>query len=888
MHSLMRVDKRNGNFEDVSFDKILKRIQLLCIGEEFNKKLSIDPTTIAQKVCSEIYDNVKTTELDELSSQIAISMYSKDPEYSTLAGRIVVSNHHKMIDHSFSNVIEQLFKNDIIQEYLYQLVIENKERIDNEINPMKDYELDFFGFKTLEKSYLLKIKNEIVESPQYLFMRVALCIHRDNLEKAFETYHHIANKEFIHATPTLFNAGTKREQLASCFLLAMKEDSVHGIYDTLKDCALISKYSGGIGLHIHNIRANHSFIHGTNGYSNGIVPMLRVFNDTARYIDQGGGKRNGSFAIYLEPWHADILEFLELKKNHGNELERARDLFYGLWIPDLFMERVESGGEWTLMCPDECPGLSDCYGSEFVELYERYEGEGKGKGTIDAQKLWFSILNSQIETGTPYLLYKDACNEKSNQKNLGTIKSSNLCTEIIEYSNEEETAVCNLASISLPSCLQEKDISKLSLVIYSKPNCCYCEYAKTLCDTMDIQYEIKDYQEITLSPERPHGVKFPKIYNDGNELIGGYTELVKYICPEYDYQKLTKLSKVLTYNLNKIIDYNFYPIPETEKSNRRHRPIGIGVQGLTNVFYEMKVPFGSDESKEINKKIFESIYYGSLEASMEISKEREESMRRLQIGSNQLNHSSPYYSPDEFVDAEELYRLRDIMKPIKEELERNEYLGTYSTYINSPLYHGELQQDLWGETVDNSLHDWDSLRENIQKYGVRNSLLIAPMPTASTSQILGNYECIEPVISNIYSRRVLAGEFMVVNEYLVNDLLLLNKWNPEIKDKLIINDGSVQDIDEIPQFIKDRYKTAWEIKQKDIIDMASDRGRFICQSQSLNLFIESPNFKILSSMHFYGWKKGLKTGMYYLRTRPSSKAIQFTVEPETICESCSA
>ena len=418
MYSLMRVEKRNGNLEDVSFDKILKRIQLLCIGEEFNNKLNIDPTKIAQKVCSEIYDNVKTTELDELSSQIAISMYSKDPEYSTLAGRIVVSNHHKMIDHSFSNVIEQ--------------VIENKERIDNEINPMKDYELDFFGFKTLEKSYLLKIKNEIVESPQYLFMRVALCIHRDNLEKAFETYHHIANKEFIHATPTLLNAGTKREQLASCFLLAMKEDSVHGIYDTLKDCALISKYSGGIGLHIHNIRANHSFIHGTNGYSNGIVPMLRVFNDTARYIDQGGGKRNGSFAIYLEPWHADILEFLELKKNHGNELERARDLFYGLWIPDLFMERVESGGEWTLMCPDECPGLSDCYGSEFVELYERYEGEGKGKGTIDAQKLWFSILNSQIETGTPYLLYKDACNEKSNQKNLGTIKSSNLCTEIIE------------------------------------------------------------------------------------------------------------------------------------------------------------------------------------------------------------------------------------------------------------------------------------------------------------------------------------------------------------------------------------------------------------------------------------------------------------------------
>ena len=888
MYSLMRVEKRNGNFEDVSFDKILKRIQLLCIGEEFKKKLSIDPTTIAQKVCSEIYDDVQTSELDELSSQIAISMYSKDPEYATLASRIVVSNHHKMIDSSFSNVIEQLFKNDIIQEYLYQLVIENKERINNEINPMKDYELDFFGFKTLEKSYLLKIKNEIVESPQYLFMRVALCIHRDNLEKAFETYHHIANKDFIHATPTLFNAGTKREQLASCFLLAMKEDSVNGIYDTLKDCALISKYSGGIGLHIHNVRANHSFINGTNGYSNGIVPMLRVFNDTARYIDQGGGKRNGSFAIYLEPWHADILEFLELKKNHGNEQERARDLFYGLWIPDLFMERVEKGHEWTLMCPDECPGLSDCYGSDFVELYEKYEKEGKGREKISAQKIWFAILNSQIETGTPYLLYKDACNEKSNQNNLGTIKSSNLCTEIIEYSNEEETAVCNLASISLPSCLEEIDTSDLSLTIYSKPQCCYCNYAKMLCDSMNIQYIVKDYRDITLSPESPHGVTFPKIYQNENDFIGGYTELVEYLRPEYDYQKLKELSKVLTYNLNKIIDYNFYPIPETERSNRRHRPIGIGVQGLANVFYEMKIPFDSDKSKEINKKIFESIYYGSLEASMEIARSREESMRKLQIGSHQLNHGSPYYSPEEFISSEELYQLRDEMLPIEKELERNEFLGTYSSYIGSPMYHGSLQHDLWGEEVDNSLHDWSSLREEIKKYGVRNSLLVAPMPTASTSQILGNYECIEPVISNIYSRRVLAGEFMVINEYLVNDLILLDKWNPEIKDKIIINDGSIQNIEEIPQFIKDRYKTAWEVKQRHILDMAADRGKFICQSQSLNLFVEAPNYKILSSMHFYGWKRGLKTGMYYLRTRPSSKALQFTVEPEKVCESCSA
>ena len=827
---------------------------------------------------------MKTTELDELSSQISISLYSKNPEYATLASRIVISNHHKRTNESFSSVIEDLYENDIVQEYLYTLVKENKESIDNEMNPLKDYELDFFGFKTLEKSYLLKINDCIVERPQYLFMRVALCIHRDNLEKAFETYHHISNKDFIHATPTLFNAGTKREQLASCFLLAMKEDSVHGIYDTLKDCALISKYSGGIGLHIHNIRANHSFINGTNGYSNGIVPMLRVFNDTARYIDQGGGKRNGSFAIYLEPWHADILEFLELKKNHGNELERARDLFYGLWIPDLFMKRVEKGEKWTLMCPDECPGLSDCYGDEFVELYEKYEHEGKGKDQIDAQKIWFAILNSQIETGTPYLLYKDACNAKSNQNNLGTIKSSNLCTEIIEYSNEEETAVCNLASISLPSCLEKMDTSNLSLTIYTKPGCCYCEYAKTLCNSMNIEYKEKDYHDITLSPESPHGVTFPKIYQNGNDFIGGYTELVEYLRPNYNYQKLKDLSKILTYNLNKIIDYNFYPIPETERSNRRHRPIGIGVQGLANVFYEMKIPFDSEESKEINKKMFESIYYGSLEASMEIAKSREEAMRKLKIGLNQLNH----YSLDEFISSEELYQLRDEMKPLEIELEREEYLGTYSSYIGSPLYNGNLQFDLWGEEVDNSLFDWDTLREEIKKYGVRNSLLVAPMPTASTSQILGNYECIEPVISNIYSRRVLAGEFMVINEYLVNDLILLNQWNPEIKDQIIIHDGSIQNIQGIPQFIKDRYKTAWEIKQKHIIDMATDRGKFICQSQSLNLFVESPNYKLLSSMHFYGWKKGLKTGMYYLRTRPSSKALQFTVEPEKICESCSA
>ena len=871
----MKVQKRDLNYEDVSFDKILTRIKLLCISDEFPDKLNIDPTIIAQKVCSEIYDGVTTSTLDELSSQIAISMYSRHPNYATLASRIVVSNHHKTTPDSFSGVIKKLHEHRLIKDYLYEIVCENEELINTIIDPHRDYNLDFFGFKTLEKSYLLKIKNVTVETPQYLFMRVALCIHRDNLEKAFETYHHISNKDFIHATPTLFNAGTTREQLASCFLLAMKEDSVTGIYDTLKDCALISKYSGGIGLHVHNIRANNSFIHGTNGYSNGIVPMLRVFNDTARYIDQGGGKRNGSFAIYLEPWHADIYEFLELKKNHGNELERARDLFYGLWIPDLFMKRVQGNGDWTLMCPDECPGLSDCHGDKFDELYCRYEKDNQGKKTVKAQELWFHILTSQIETGTPYLLYKDACNHKSNQNNIGTIKSSNLCTEIIQYSDDTQTAVCNLASLSLPSCLEPRDISNLELTIYTKENCCYCDYTKRLCREKGIHYIEKTKDELLMSNEEPYNITFPRIYHGGNLLIGGYTELVQFLRPTYNYKKLSELAQILTVNLNKIIDHNFYPIPETEKSNVLHRPIGLGVQGLANVFYEMKISFDSDEAKEINKKIFESIYYGALVASNELASKREVDMKELKILlKDDIRH----------IKIKEYY---DKLNPQPEELERDTYLGTYSSYIGSEMYHGKLQFDLWGKTVTNELFDWDLLRNKIKLNGVRNSLLLAPMPTASTSQILGNFECFEPVISNIYSRRVLAGEFMVINEYLVRDLLSLGKWNPELKDKIIRNNGSVLGIDDIPSFIQERYKTAWEIKQKDIIDMSADRGRFICQSQSLNLFVESPNFKLLSSMHFYGWKQGLKTGMYYLRTRPSSQAIQFTISPESECENCS-
>ncbi len=879
----MLVQKRDGTTQEVSFDKILNRIKLLCSGEEFEEKINIDPVLIAQKVCTEIHDGVKTSKLDELASETAISLYSKNPDYSILASRIVISNHIKSTSSKFSEVAEVLYRNNIIQSYLYDIVSNNKEKIDNEIMENNDYKIDFFGFKTLQKSYLLRVNGVIIERPQHLFMRVALCIHRDNLDKAFETYHHISNKDFIHATPTLFNAGTNREQLASCFLLAMKEDSVMGIYDTLKDCALISKYSGGIGLHIHNIRSNGSFIKGTNGYSNGIVPMLKVFNDTARYIDQGGGKRNGSFAIYLEPWHADIEDFLELKKNHGNEHDRARDLFYGLWIPDLFMKRVKENGEWCLMCPHESPGLSDCYGDEFEELYMKYESEGRFRKKINAQDLWFAILTSQMETGTPYLLYKDACNRKSNQNNLGTIKSSNLCTEIIEYSNHEETAVCNLASISLPSCVVPQDFSDIVVTIYTKEGCMFCDAAKRLCSTNNINFITKDKSEYTLVTDELHGVTFPQIYYNGNEYIGGYTELVQWSKPNFDYQKLKNLSKTLTYNLNKIIDYNFYPIPETERSNRRHRPIGLGVQGLANVFYELKTEFGSDESKEINRKIFESIYYGSLQASMEIARDREEKMKVFKTG---IRSFAP--NEDEYVSDDILRRLNDELKPIDAEIERDEYLGSYSTYIGSPLYNGFLQHDLWGVPVDNSLHDWDTLRADIKKYGVRNSLLVAPMPTASTSQILGNFECIEPVISNIYTRRVLAGEFMVINEYLVKDLIEVGKWSEEMKDKIILNDGSVQNIKEIPSSIRERYKTAWEVKQRHILDMAADRGAFICQSQSLNLFVESPNFKRLSSMHFYGWERGLKTGMYYLRTRPSSKALQFTLEPDAPCVSCSA
>ena len=851
----MKVQKRNGTEEEVSFDKILNRIRLLSQSNEFLKKLDIDPTIIAQKVCSELYDGVTTSELDILSSEISISMYSGHLDYATLASRIIVSNHHKKTPSIFSEVIEKLYENNIIHKYLFDLVEVNKDSINKKIDYTRDYYLDFFGFKTLEKSYLLKCDGIIIERPQHVYMRVALCIHRNNIEKAFETYDYISNQYFIHATPTLFNAGTCREQLASCFLLSMKDDSIVGIYDTLKDCAKISKFAGGIGLHLHNIRANGSYIAGTNGTSNGLVPMIRVFNDTARYVDQGGGKRNGSFAMYLEPWHADVFEFIELKKNHGNELERARDLFYALWIPDLFMKRVKTDSEWTLMCPHKCPGLSDCHGEEFNTLYTNYEKEGKGNKVVRARDLWNAILTTQIETGTPYLLYKDQCNSKSNQKNLGTIKSSNLCTEIIEYSDKDETAVCNLASISLPRCLDYPKFIK-KFTIYSKDNCPYCDFTKKIISKMNVEYEvillndkkdrIKLYQTID-DKEEILVETMPQIYYDNN-YVGDFDAFEKLIKPNYNYEKLGEITKVLTQNLNNIIDFNFYPTPETERSNLRHRPIGIGVQGLANVFYEMGIAFDSQEAKIVNKNIFECIYYHALEKSMEISKVE----------------------------------------------------GPYSTFQGSPASKGILQFDMWhndnSPIKHNMNYDWDNLKILIKENGLRNSLLLAPMPTASTSQILGNYECFEPVMSNIYTRRVLAGEYLVLNNYLVKELMDLEIWNKELKDELIRFDGSVQNIDVIPDYIKKRYKTAWEIKQKNIIDMSADRGEYICQSQSLNLFIESPSLKVLTSMHFYAWKKGLKTGIYYLRSRPSSKAIQFTLKPKTnpeqktddgVCESCS-
>ncbi|MEB8328096.1 ribonucleoside-diphosphate reductase subunit alpha [Flavobacteriaceae bacterium KMM 6897] len=754
----MFVVKRDGKKEPMMFDKITARVRKLCYGLNG----LVDPVKVAMRVIEGLYDGVTTSELDNLAAEIAATMTTTHPDYAKLAARISISNLHKNTKKSFSETMKDLYvyvnprngkKAPLLSDEVYKVIEENSEILDSTIIYNRDFGYDYFGFKTLERSYLLKLNGKIAERPQHMLMRVSIGIHLNDLEAAVETYELMSKKFFTHATPTLFNAGMPKPQMSSCFLLAMKDDSIDGIYDTLKQTAKISQSAGGIGLSIHNVRATGSYIAGTNGTSNGIVPMLQVFNDTARYVDQGGGKRKGSFAIYVEPWHADIFDFLDLKKNHGKEEMRARDLFYAMWIPDLFMKRVEANEDWTLMCPNECPNLFNIHSEEFDALYLKYEAEDKGRKTIKARELWEKILESQIETGTPYMLYKDAANRKSNQKNLGTIRSSNLCTEIMEYTSPDEVAVCNLASIALPMFVKNG---------------------------------------------------------------------------EFDHKELFRVTKRVTKNLNRVIDRNYYPVKEAENSNMRHRPVGLGVQGLADAFIMLRLPFTSEEAKKLNQDIFETLYFAAVTASMEQAKDE----------------------------------------------------GPYSTYEGSPMSKGEFQHNLWG-IKDEELSgrwDWAKLRKEVKKNGVRNSLLVAPMPTASTSQILGNNECFEPYTSNIYTRRVLSGEFIVVNKHLLEDLVGLGLWNENMKQELMRANGSVQDIDGIPEDIKELYKTVWELSMKDIIDMSRHRGYFIDQSQSLNLFLENANYAKLTSMHFYAWKSGLKTGMYYLRTKAAVDAIKFTLD----------
>ena len=824
----MKVTKRNGSLEDVSFDKILHRVKK--IGSECN--IHVNYSLLVMKIIDQLYNNIDTTKIDELTAEHCAAQSTNHPDFSTLASHIIISNHHKNTRPSLLEVTKSLYNfydihgvhSPLIDEKYYNNVIQNIDKLEKMIDYKRDYLIDYFGFKTLERAYLFRIDGRIIERPQHMWMRVAIAIHGKNIDKIKATYYLMSTKHFTHATPTLFNAGTKRNQLSSCFLMAMENDSIDGIYNTLKDCANISKYAGGIGLHIHNIRAKGSHIRGTNGTSNGIVPMLRVFNNTARYVDQGGGKRNGSFAIYMEPWHADIFDFLEMKKNHGDEELKARDLFYALWIPDLFMERVKTDKEWSLMCPDECKGLSDVYGEDFEQLYRDYEKNNKQKRTVKARDLWLRILDSQMETGTPYLLYKDAANNKSNQKNLGTIKSSNLCTEIIEYSDDNETAVCNLASIALSSFVKNK---------------------------------------------------------------------------KFDYEHLHKVSKIVTENLNKIIDTNYYPTEKTKISNLKHRPIGIGVQGLADVFALMDLPFHNDKAAEVNKLIFETIYHGALEMSNELAIGRIKIMKDIKniYPSNKLENGSELLQYCEEVSSIISEEEWNLLIPNKYELmcKNVNHLGSYSSFDGSPASKGILQFDMWNVNPSNR-YNWIKLKQSIKDSGIRNSLLLAPMPTASTSQILGNNECFEPFTSNIYSRRTMAGEFMIVNKHLQRELIELNIWNDDIKNKIIEHKGSISNIDIIPEHIKNKYKIVWEIPMKRVLDMSIDRGAYICQSQSLNLWVENPTYQTLTSMHFYGWERGLKTGIYYLRRKAKHQAQQFTIEPSKTtqnendgeCEVCSS
>ena len=761
----MYVVKREGKKEPVKFDKITARIIKMCYGLD----PLVSPEAVAMKVIEGIYDGVSTSDLDNLAAEVAAAKTIDHPDYALLASRIAVSNLHKETKKTFSDVMQDLYNYidpktgenaALLSKEVHDIIMDNKNLLDSSIIYDRDFRYDYFGFKTLTRSYLMKLNGNIAERPQQMLMRVSVGIHKNDVESAIRTYNLMSEGWFTHATPTLFNSGTPKPQMSSCFLLTMKEDSIDGIYDTLKSCAQISQSAGGIGLSLHDIRATGSYIKGTNGTSNGIVPMLRVFNDTARYVDQGGGKRKGSFAMYLEPWHADVFDFLDLKKNHGKEEQRARDLFYALWIPDLFMKRVKENGDWTLMCPHECPGLSDTHSKEFEKLYTKYEKDGKGRKTIKAQDLWFKILESQIETGTPYMLYKDAANAKSNQQNLGVIKSSNLCTEIIEYTAPDEVAVCNLASLALP-----------------------------------------------------------KYVNDD---------------ATFNFEKLFEVTYQATINLNRIIDENFYPVEEAKNSNLRHRPIGLGVQGLADAFIMMRLPFESEEAKALNREVFETIYFASMTASKDLAKED----------------------------------------------------GAYESYAGSPVSKGIFQFDMWN-VKPTQRWEWDLLKDEVKKYGVRNSLLLAPMPTASTAQILGNNECFEPYTSNIYTRRVLSGEFIIVNKHLLKDLVKEGLWDKTMRQKIMSANGSVQNIEDVPENLKQLYKTAWEISQKSIIEQAADRGAYICQSQSLNIFMENANFGKLTSMHFYGWEKGLKTGMYYLRTKAATDAIKFTVDKDVVAKSTS-
>ena len=840
-----RVTKRDGRLETISFDKILTRVKKLGKNE-----LEVNYTALVQKVIDRLYDKIKTTEIDELTAQQCASLSTSHPDYGKLASRILISNHQKNTPNTFKQAMSKLYNfrdvnnkhSNIINTELWLNILNNENKIENMIDYERDYLFDYFGFKTLERAYLMRVNGVLVERPQHMWMRVALCIHKTNMEKVKETYDLMSQKFFTHATPTLFNAGTNRQQLSSCYLIGMESDSIKGIYNTLGDCASISKWAGGIGMHIHNIRASGSHIRGTNGTSNGIVPMLRVFNNTARYCDQGGGKRKGSFAIYLEPWHADIEAFLDMKKNHGDEEQRARDLFYALWIPDLFMKRVKENGNWTLMCPDKCPGLSDVYGEEFVELYEKYERENRGNKTIKARNIWLKVLDSQIETGTPYMLYKDACNKKSNQKNLGTIKSSNLCCEIVEYSDDKETAVCNLASIGLSKFVKPNDVNISEVKLWTREGCKYCTMAKLLLNRLklnsdgnpiektynDIEYEIEWWEKFKIqrAKEGKEIKTVPQVEINGKH-IGGYDELEELLRPKFDYEKLHEVTKVITENLNNVIDINFYPTEKTKISNMRHRPIGLGVQGLADVYALMNVPYYSDQAKEINKNIFETIYHAALEKSMELAQ-------------------------------------RD---------------GHYETFRGSPADKGVLQFDMWNVKPSTN-YDWGLLKVNIMEHGLRNSLLVAPMPTASTSQILGNNECFEPFTSNIYVRRTLAGEFVIINKYLMKELIDLGLWNNEMKNNIIKNKGSIQNIESIPKVLKERFKIVWEIPMKHILEMCADRGAYICQSQSTNLWMETPSYDKLTAMHFFAWSKGLKTGIYYLRTKAKAAPQQFTIEPE--------